>query len=146
MTTVIPSANTASRKPAMSRWLGVVVAVWLNLAVQPCAMALGADEGCPHCPPSHGDEMAAHHGHHETDIREGCDSPLSDCADSEEFSLDARHSQAKQKDNSGAVIIVAPTVSDAIPHPDLYATTAADPPLLVATSPPLHLLNCVFLD
>ena len=35
--------------------LGLFVVVWLNLALQPCAMAMGNEHehDCPRCPPSH---------------------------------------------------------------------------------------------
>ena len=134
------------RTASASRWLGVAVALWLNLAVQPCAMALGVDDECPHCPPAHDHEMAAHHGHHDIEIKAGCDSPLSDCADSDDFSIDGRSSQAKLKDKSDAPIIIAPASQEEALGPVYYSTTAADPPRRVAASPPIHLLNCVFLD
>lgn len=73
------SANS-KRTRAQSRWLGVFVAVWLNLAVQPCAMALGLDRDCPHCPPVQHEDMA-HHGHHAEEVDAGCDSLLSDCGE-----------------------------------------------------------------
>lgn len=30
---------------------------WLNLVMQPCAMAFGSTNDCPRCPPSHHDEQ-----------------------------------------------------------------------------------------
>lgn len=48
--------------------LGLFVVMWLNLALAPCAMALGDDHehGCPRCPPSHATEQGdGHHGHDE---------------------------------------------------------------------------------
>ena len=40
------------------RIFGVLVAVWLNLALQSCAMAAMPADDCPHCPPGmHDSEM-----------------------------------------------------------------------------------------
>lgn len=109
-------------------------------------MALGLDEGCPHCPPVDHDAMDAHHGHHAAELDTGCDSLLSDCGESDDFSVDGRFSFSKAKDTIDDVqaVTVAPAVAQLS---DVgYATTAADPPRTVGSSPPLYLLNCVFLD
>ena len=135
------SRNTLAR----SRWLGIAVAVWLNLAVQPCAMALGLDSDCPHCPPSDDEQMSAHHGHHSNDVEAGCD-PSSGCGDADEFSIDGRSSFSKAKDKfDDDPTVVTPLVAELI-SPVGYSTTAADPPRTPANSQPLYLINCVFRD
>ena len=130
---------------AKRRWLGVAVAVWLNLAVQPCAMALGLDSDCLHCPPTDHEEMSAHHGHHEAEAEAGCD-PSSGCGEVDEFSLDGRFSCSKAKDKFDDNLFVAsPLVAELISTVG-YSTTAADPPQTPAVSQPLYLINCVFRD
>ena len=138
--------TTNKRGFAQSRWLGVLVAVWLNLAVQPCAMALGQDDGCPHCPPVDHESMDGHRGHHAEEADAGCDSLLSDCGESDDFSLDGRFFFSKAKDTVDDIQadIVAPAAAGL--SCTGFTTTAADPPAPVGSSPPLHLLNCVFLD
>ena len=108
-------------------------------------MALGLDSDCPHCPPTDHEQMSAHHGHHADDVDAGCD-PSSGCGDADEFSIDGRFScnKAKDKFDDSQLVVVPPDVG--LVDPVGYATTAADPPLSPATSVPIHLLNCVFLD
>ena len=141
------TANPRStRTLTQSRWLGVLVAVWLNLAVQPCAMALGLDDGCPHCPPVDHAAMDAHHGHHAEEVDAGCDSLLSDCGETDDFNIDGRFSFSKAKDTTDDVQAVAVAPVAAQLSRIGFTTTAADPPRPVGSSPPLYLLNCVFLD
>lgn len=65
----------AAIRSGQARWgprpLGVLLLVWLNLALQPCAAALAAGQtpACPHCPPGHAaaadhDEAGAHAAAH----------------------------------------------------------------------------------
>ena len=128
-----------------SRVLAVVFALWLNLAVGPCAMAFSVDPDCPHCPPSQEDPVAAHHGGHSDDAGPGCDTTPTDCGDIDEFSLDGRSSLSKLKDKTEIVAILPAALPEATFDPVAYSTTAADPPGPTAAPPPLHLLNCVFL-
>jgi hypothetical protein len=143
---LLTASPKSTRTLTQSRWLGVLVAVWLNLAVQPCAMALGLDDGCPHCPPMDHEAMDAHHGHHAEEADAGCDSPLSDCGESDDFSIDGRFFFSKSKDtvDDSEAIVVAPAAAQ--PGTVGFTTTAADPPRPVGAPPPLYLLNCVFLD
>lgn len=128
-----------------SRVLAVVFALWLNLAVGPCAMAFSVDSDCPHCPPPQEETMAAHHGGHSDDAGPGCDTTPTDCGDIDEFSLDVRSSLSKLKDKTEIVAILPAALPEATFDPVAYSTTAADPPGPTAAPPPLHLLNCVFL-
>lgn len=139
-------STTRQTNPRLtSRVLTVVFALWLNLAVQPCAMAFGSDHDCPHCPPSQEDPMAAHHGGHGDEAEAGCDTLPADCGDIDEFSFEGRSSLSKLKDKT-EIVAILPTVVPAVTFdPVAYSTTAADPPGLTAAPPPKHLLNCVFL-
>ena len=57
-----------------------------------------------------------------------------------------RLAQLKLKDKAEPVPMPPPAWPDAPVATVGFATTAADPPDPVGTFPPLHLLNCVFLD
>ena len=135
-----------ARSTVTSRVLAVVVALWLNLAVQPCAMAFGDDQDCPHCPPMQDMQMAGHHGHQTDNTGKDCETSQSDCGEIDDFSLDGRNSLSKLQAKPLPVAIVAPASPMAIVDPIGFSTTAADPPRPLASSTPLHLLNCVFLD
>jgi len=111
----------------------------LNLAFQPCAMAMDmeTDHGCPHCPP----EMQ--HAAHETrqDLAE-----IATCDVVGVYNVDIRSDKPQAKDPSADLT--------AAPAPDLPAvarptTRRVDVPDRVAAKysgdPPLNLLYCVFL-
>lgn len=128
---------------------GVLLLLLFNLAVEPCA-ASDADHDCPHCPPVEHHEMAAHHGHHGSrdhgEAENPCASMQPECCDLDEANVNARPSQAKVKDQGEqpvAVIAAAPWL-DTIKFEFPVFTTG--PPVPAAASPPIHLLNCVFLD
>jgi hypothetical protein len=138
--------NSKRSRPATGRLLAVLGVFWLNLVVAPCALALGSEHDCPHCPPEHAAEMAAHHGHHEAVAGTGCDALTSDCDDIGTYAHEGRPAQPQLKDKAEPISMVP----SAFPETPLdtvgFTTTAAEPPEIVRVSPPLHLLNCVFLD
>ena len=140
------STTRQARSTVTSRVLAVVVALWLNLAVQPCAMAFSDDHDCPHCPPEQDMQMAGHHGHQADKAETDCDSSQPDCGDIDDFSLDGRNTLGKLKAKPLPVAIVAPVSPTAALSPIGFSTTAADPPDPVASTTPLHLIYCVFLD
>jgi hypothetical protein len=140
------SSNGKRTRTASGRLLGVLGVFWLNLVVAPCAMAFGAEHDCPHCPPEMTAEMAAHHGHHDDSKVSACDALMSDCDDLGTFVHEGRGAQVKLKDKAEPVPMAPPAIAGAPITTVTFATTAADPPDPVGTFPPLHLLNCVFLD
>ena len=142
------TAPTNSRRSptATGRVLGVLGLFWLNLVVAPCALAFGAEHDCPHCPTEQAGEMAAHHGHHEKMSDTGCDSLASDCDDPGTFTNEGRCAQPKPKDKAETVSMAPPAVPDVPVQIAGVVTTTADPPDPYPVFPPLHLLNCVFLD
>ena len=131
---------------ASGRVLGVLGVFWLNLVVAPCAMALGTEHDCPHCPPEQMDEMAAHHGHHGEAAGTGCDTLMSDCDDIGAYAHEGRAAQPKLKDKAETVSMAPPAVRNVPVEIAGLVTTTADPPDPDPVFPPLHLLNCVFLD
>ena len=142
----ITSSNGKRTRTATGRLLGVLGVFWLNLVVAPCALAFGAEHDCSHCPPEQMDEMAAHHGHHSEADDAGCDALMSGCDDIGVYATEGRLAQPKLKDKAEPVPMAPPAFPDAPVAVVGFATTAADPPDPVWASPPLHLLNCVFLD
>ena len=138
--------NSKRTRTATGRLLGVLGVFWLNLVVAPCAMAFGAEHDCPHCPPEMTGEMAAHHGHHEDSNASACDALMSDCDDLGAYAHEGRCAQVKLKDKAEPVPMAPPAIADVPIATVAFATTAADPPDPVGAFPPLHLLNCVFLD
>lgn len=130
------------------RAIGLFAAVWLNLALAPCAMAIEDedDHNCPHCPP------AQTHGHHEThagmQAQMSCADDLSDCGLDESFSHDTRSGQSQPKDAPDELpaIAVAGEFDSSAP---VIVRQRAPPEYLAGrlpAGPPIHLLNCVFLD
>ena len=140
------STTRQARSTVTSRALAVVVALWLNLAVQPCAMAFGDDHDCPHCPPAQDMQMAGHHGHQADEAATDCETSQSDCGEIDDFSLQGRNTLSKLKAEPLPVAIVAPASPLIALNPIGFSTTAADPPEPVASTTALHLLNCVFLN
>jgi hypothetical protein len=142
------TTGKAERRSRGYRALGLFAAVWLNLALAPCAMATAAegDHDCPHCPPA---EMQGHHDMHAgMDAEMPCADGLSDCELDGDFSHDTRSSQSKSKDVQGE-LPVAISVNDLAIQirgpvrdrsPPNFSTVHAGAP------PPLHILYCVFLD
>jgi len=123
------------------------VAVWLNLALQPCAMALEADNDhdCPHCPPAQVHEHGGMHGNMDHEMP--CADGLSDCAIVEDLNHDGRSGQFKLKDAPVDMLLAIAPQELALPfqqpanaklHPRHTSVHAGAPP-------PLHVLNCVYL-
>ena len=128
------------------RALGLFVAVWLNLAMQPCAMAYEADDhDCPHCPPSqthdHGDMQGS------MDHTMPCADGAADCTIDEDWNHDTRGAKSKLKDVPAEIpVAIAPQELNA----QLYRPTGSSgptscSPAQAGASPPLHVLYCVYL-
>ena len=139
--------NSKRRTRARSA-LGLFAAVWLNVALAPCAMAAepADDHDCPHCPPA---EMQGHHDMHAgTMASMPCADSLADCSLDEDFSHDARHAKTKLKDAHYELPVLA-VVDELAPRHEIPYDERAPPAHTVGhpgAPPALHLLNCVFLD
>lgn len=143
--------NLASISKQRRTWgrsaLGLFAVVWLNLALQPCAMAFEAedDPNCPHCPPV---EMQGHHDMHAgMDAETPCADGMSDCGLDGDFSHDARGGQSKLKaGESGTPLAIVATEIAALVQPP--ARERSPPRITTAhlgASTPLHVLYCVYL-
>jgi len=128
--------------------LGLFAAVWLNLALQPCAMANVAqdDHDCPNCPTA---EMQAHHDMHAgVDAQMPCADGLADCSLDGDFSHDARGAQSKLKagESDTPVAIVATEMAAPVQPPARERSTPRITTAHPGASTPLHVLYCVYLD
>jgi hypothetical protein len=108
-------------------------------------MAMEQDHECPHCPPAQEHGMAMHHGHDAATGEAPCASMQAQCGDLDEFSVDGRNGQLKIKDVTELPVAIASDIVDPISVDYRYAYSSTDPPLLAGTSPPLHVLYCVYL-
>jgi len=125
--------------------LSLLAVLWLNMAVLPCAMAFESDEICPHCPPD-GHEMASHHGHGAAHAEPSSATIQSECCDLEEISVDARSGKVEVKPASEVIFITGPAVAEVPTQALRQPQRALDPPDVSGSSPPLHVLFCVYLD
>jgi len=141
-------ANIRHRQQTWARRaLGLFVAVWLNLALQPCAMALESmqDKDCAHCPTA---QMHEHGGMHESMGDEmPCADAATDCSFSEDLNHDGRSGELKLKDAQfDAPVAIAPREFTSFnrspvnfrPRPRYASVHSAAPP-------PLNVLYCVYL-
>lgn len=128
--------------------LGLFAAVWLNLAMQPCAMAAEAEEdhNCPHCPPAQTHEHGNMHGG--MDHNMPCADGASDCTIDEDWNHDTRGAKLKLKDAPGDMpIAIAPReIESAITRSSDTTPRSCYSPLQAGKPPPLHILYCVYLD
>lgn len=141
----------AQSKRARTRIFGLFVAVWVSLAVQPCAVAAVSESDCPHCPPeieavaptteSHCNP-AANISH---DEQPNCDSAQAACCDVDEGIVNVRVDTNGLDDNSTGL-----PLSALASHPDIglcgAPENAAAPPEPSGATVPLHVLKCVYLN
>ncbi|MDH3490426.1 MAG: hypothetical protein OEM20_00310 [Gammaproteobacteria bacterium] len=139
--------TTARRKPGSlkRRVLGLLAVLWLNTALLPCAMAFESSQNCPHCPPVEEQQMASHHGHGEVDAKPSCATAQLECCDLAAASIDTRGSNLQFKPTSDVVFIAAPVAANLPARESVQQRVASDPPDISGTSPPLHVLYCVYL-
>lgn len=152
--TLNPLAKIRQRQtPWARRVLGVFAVVWLNMALQPCAMAFGgaSEADCLHCPPAHAEGGPEHSQHHSDDADPGnspCEMGASQCTFVDDFNYDGRILKVKVKDAPGDVPLgIAPgiaeispaAISPVVPHDCIRSYNPGDPP-------PLNVLYCVYLD
>jgi len=97
------------------------VVVWLNMALQPCAMAFGdaKEHGCQHCPPAKSSEASSHSAHedsaheaqHSDHSSSPCETSAAQCAFLDDFNYDSRTIQVKVKDSPSDVLVgIAPSI------------------------------------
>lgn len=145
------------RKPWAQRVLGLFVVMWLNMALQPCAMALGTAHGddCVHCPPAITDTHAEHMSHesHQTQGEHAsggqslpCHVATAECAGPGDYNFDGRTVKVKNNltdltPGLAPSTIAAPLADNAASR---YRFGSAIP--LPGDPPELHIVYCVYLD
>ena len=141
------SCSSSRERPAALRRkvLGLLTVLWLNMAVLPCAMAFESSESCPHCPPAGEHEMASHHGHSEVQAEPPCASVQAECCDLVDASVDTRGGKLKVKPASDVAFVPAPAMAELPLRTSVQRCALSDPPDIVGSSPPLHVLFCVYL-
>ena len=131
--------------------LGLFVVLWLNMALQPCAMAFGDEHDCPQCPPAHSREMPSQGSHESHDkALEGalCNGGASQCAYSDDYNYDGRTVQIKAKNApSDLPVAIAPTVvALSLANTVSVSPGHHDPSHQPGVPPSLNILYCVYLD
>lgn len=147
------------------RLLTLLVLAWLNLVLQPCAMAMAADAACPGCPPAHADRPMGHaskatHEHaavphdgmgsdavaHEHNTDGGaCGGSLVDCVRLGDINQCDRQ-QPLTPDHTTVWLAPPPMVSAQPGYRDPPVFSAGDAARLAGAFPPLNVLYCVYLD
>jgi len=139
-----------------NRLAALLLAVWVSLAVQPCAMAEVSDQDCPHCPTEV--ELTAVHGAHDAHgshdcgsmdlggagLSEMCASAQSDCCDFDESVVNARPGSPDLDDNPIALPTRGPARADH-PDPRREPANATGPPVWPGGLVSLQDLYCVYL-
>lgn len=136
--------------PWVRRAFGVFVVMWLNLVLQPCAMAFDGvpDQDCPDCPPAH----LQHDGHEMlsmdmADHEMPCAGASADCGVLDDLTYDSRHTQLKVKDapddSPVAALPFAEMVVDINPGRHAYLLPIQRHP--PGPPPALNKLYCVYL-
>jgi hypothetical protein len=129
--------------------LGLFVVVWLNMALQPCAMAFGgtSNHGRTHCPPAQTEEISAQNASESDPGVSPCETSAVQCALVDDFNYDGRVVKVKVKGEPSdqllaitePIPVVAPERSaSTIIHVDYTSIVSGDPP-------PLNVLYCVYL-
>lgn len=138
----------------MRRGFGLLAIAWLNLALTPCALAIGGEHDCPHSPPAvqhemagHGEHMAGHMTGHmaEHAAEHPCASMQDACCEIPDASVQMRAGTIKFDDSPEVVVITAPVASELAGQPPAHHLPTADPPDPPDELRALHKLFCVYL-
>ena len=129
--------------------LGLMLAVWVSLLVQPCAVAAVSDQECPHCPVPAEAASEPERNHCGSIIASSeevvsCASAQADCCDFEEGIINLRV-ELPDLDEDNSVFPVSVPVSHLYHGPCEKSGNAADPPEASGGSVPLHVLKCLYL-
>lgn len=144
------SFNPTHSKPGRTRVFGLLVAVWVSLALQPCAVAAVSEHECPHCPTEVEAATAAIEDHcdpvrkNKADDGTSLPSAQSECCDVDDGIVNVRVDTTGDNDN----LIILPTSVPASQFrlgPCEESGHATGPPDATGGSVPLHVLKCVYL-
>lgn len=126
------------------RVLALFAVVWVSMAIQPCAMAMGDDSDCPHCPPAMVGE------HHDGQMSSGAMPCMDggDCDNFDQFNYDGRSAKLKFEPALVDLFVGAVSLSDLMPanRRDEFLPLTFDDGAGPGIPPPLNVLYCVYLD
>jgi hypothetical protein len=128
---------------------GLLFALWVSLAIQPCAVAEVSEHSCPHCPTevAAASDSSHHHGgpahHAATQVSPSCESMQADCCDLDEGIANVRVELPDLDDATAVLTAAAPPQIVDVPRRE--ANRLADPPDPPDDLVPVHLKKCVFL-
>ncbi len=133
-----------SKGTARSRALYALLALWVGLGIQPCAVAAVSDSDCPHCPPTEESLVSPEDEH-----CGGADPTLnasapSECCDADDGAIDSRSSTVDQKDLHDVVDVPVLGFSVAWPLPTIARFMIVDPPDRHRSVIPLFIKHCVY--
>ena len=152
-----PLAKIRQRQvPWARRVLGMFVVVWLNMALQPCAMAFGNVDAkanghdCPHCPPAHAAKDSSHAAHdmdHADTSTSPCEINASSCAFPDDFNFDVRSVKIKVENAPGDVPvgIVSSIAGNPSNGNSLQLSGIGDKSYVPPYRSALNVLYCVYL-
>lgn len=129
--------------------LAVVVLAWLNVALQPCALAFGQSHSshCTHCPPGHVHDHAAPTTDAMVSEAMSCAARLADCANLGDIDHRTRDGESKPSDPPKLTwAVIWPTEPSSLPHASPERMRVSDPPCYSGAYPPLNVLFCVYLN
>lgn len=146
-------ATIRQRKTPWARSvLGLFVVVWLNMALQPCAMAFGGSDnhGRSHCPPAQTEEISSHSANavDESDPSvTPCKTSAAQCAFVDDFNYDGRVIEVKVKDEpSDEPLGMATPIPVVVLDDSLIAKPGIRDGSVFSGDPPLlNVLYCVYL-
>ncbi|MCH7854929.1 MAG: hypothetical protein IIB76_11435 [Proteobacteria bacterium] len=138
------------KAPLARNVLGLFIVVWLNMALQPCAMAFGGagDHDCTHCPPTHSGELAAHSAHdmeHAAPVTAPCETSASQCALVDDFNYDGRSAKVKDAPSDVPVAIVPSSSGILTESRSIRYSVLGERSCLPSSLLPLNVLYCVYL-
>lgn len=149
--TVFPKPSQTDRQGTRTRFLGLFAALWVGLALQPCAVAAVAEHDCPHCPPQAEEAAVPQKSHCDPVARAEpvespqCDAMQADCCDLEQGTLNVR---VDNPDGDGENAAFPASEPAPYPDPGRCANPGLEtgPPEPCGAPVPLHVLKCVYLD
>ena len=148
---MFPRPTQRQQSRARTRLFGLFAALWVGLALQPCAIAAVSEHDCPHCPPQAEEKAAPHESHCDPVARVApgkpphCDAVQADCCDLEPGTVNGRADTTDADDETAALPASEPaTYPD--PGPCADPGNKPGPPEPSGGSVPLHVLKCVYLD
>ena len=148
--TVFASFNKQRSTTARNRVFGLLAAVWVSLALQPCAIAAVSDHECPHCPVEIEAAPAAIRDHCNPAATDKGDdgtsnhSAQSDCCDLDEGIVNVRVDTSGDDDDTTVLPTGVPASQFRLGSCE-ESGSATGPSDSTGGSVPLHVLKCVYL-